>query len=55
VAISQPLKEQGFTLTFPVTTLLALMVAAAAAGTVASLWPARRAARLDVLQALAYE
>ena len=55
VAISQPLKQQGFTLTFPVTTLLLLLVAAAAAGTVASLWPARRAARLDVLRALAYE
>ena len=55
VAISQPLKEQGFTLTFPLTTLLLLLVAAAVAGTVASLWPARRAARLDVLQALAYE
>ncbi|HTN24262.1 MAG TPA: FtsX-like permease family protein [Solirubrobacteraceae bacterium] len=55
VAISQPLKKEGFTLTFPVTTLLLLLLAAAAAGTIASLWPARRAARLDVLRALAYE
>ncbi len=55
LAISRPLEEEGFRLTFPVTTLVLLMVAAAAAGILASLWPARRAARLDVLQALAYE
>ena len=55
LAISRPLEEEGFRLTFPVTTLVLLVVAAAVAGTVASLWPARRAARLDVLRALAYE
>lgn len=37
------------------TTLVLLVAAAALAGIVASLWPARRAARLDVLRALAYE
>ncbi len=55
LAISRPLEEEGFRLTFPIGTLGLLMVAAAAAGMLASLWPARRAARLDVLQALAYE
>ena len=55
LAISRPLEEEGFRLTFPLGTLALLMVAAAAAGMLASLWPARRAARLDVLQALAYE
>jgi putative ABC transport system permease protein len=55
LAISRPLEEEGFRLTFPVTTLVLLVAAAAAAGMVASLWPARRAARLDVLEALAYE
>jgi putative ABC transport system permease protein len=55
LAISRPLEEEGFRLTFPVTTLVLLVGAAAAAGVVASLWPARRAARLDVLRALAYE
>jgi putative ABC transport system permease protein len=55
LAISQPLEAEGFRLTFPVATLMLLVVAAAAAGMVASLWPARRAARLDVLRALAYE
>jgi putative ABC transport system permease protein len=55
LAISRPLEEEGFRLTFPVTTLALLVVIAALAGMVASLWPARRAARLDVLRALAYE
>ncbi len=55
LAISRPLEEEGFRLTFPLTTLALLVAAAAAAGVVASLWPARRAARLDVLRALAYE
>ena len=55
LAISRPLEEEGFRLTFPLTTLALLVAAAAAAGMVASLWPARRPARLDVLRALAYE
>ena len=55
LAISRPLEEEGFRLTFPVGTLVLLVTCAALAGMVASLWPARRAARLDVLRALAYE
>ena len=55
LAISRPLEEEGFRLTFPVGTLLLLVTGAALAGMLASLWPARRAARLDVLKALAYE
>jgi putative ABC transport system permease protein len=55
LAISRPLEADGFRLTFPIGTLLALVIGAALAGMVASLWPARRAARLDVLRALAYE
>jgi putative ABC transport system permease protein len=55
LAISRPLEAEGFRLTFPLTTLALLVAAAAAVGMLASLWPARRAARLDVLRALAYE
>jgi putative ABC transport system permease protein len=44
-----------FTLTIPIGSVLALLVLAAVAGVLASVLPARRAARLDVLQALAYE
>jgi putative ABC transport system permease protein len=53
--ISQPLEEDGFALSYPLGTLIGLMVLAAIAGVVAAIGPARRAARLDVLEALAYE
>ena len=55
LAISRPLEEEGFKLTFPIGTLVLLLTLAAILGMLASLWPARRAARLDVLKALAYE
>ncbi len=55
LAISRPLEEEGFTLSFPVATLAVLLVAAAVAGVLAAIWPARRAAKLDVLESLAYE
>jgi putative ABC transport system permease protein len=53
--VSRPLADEGFTLSYPIATLILLMVLAAAAGVVAAIGPARRAARLDVLEALAYE
>ncbi len=53
--IAQPLKSEGFTLSYPVGTLVLLLVFAAIAGVVAAIAPARRAARLDVLRALQYE
>lgn len=53
--VSRPLEEEGFVLTFPIVTLLILLVLSALAGIVAAIMPARRASRLDVLEALAYE
>lgn len=53
--VSRPLEEEGFVLTFPIVTLLILLVLSALAGVVAAIMPARRAAKLDVLEALAYE
>jgi putative ABC transport system permease protein len=53
--ISRPLADEGFTLTFPIGTLIILLVLAALFGVLAAIGPARRAARLDVLRALAYE
>jgi putative ABC transport system permease protein len=53
--VSRPLEAEGFTLTFPVATLALLLVLAALFGVLAAIGPARRAARLDVLRALAYE
>jgi putative ABC transport system permease protein len=53
--ISRPLEDEGFVLAYPVGTLILLMVLAAIAGVVAAIGPARRASRLNVLEALAYE
>jgi putative ABC transport system permease protein len=39
----------------PVGQLVAMLVVAALIGVLAAIWPARRAARLDVLEAIAYE
>jgi len=40
-------------ITIPVTTIIVVLVIAALIGVVAAVWPARRAARLDILQAIA--
>ena len=53
--MSVPLKSQGFVISYPVGQLIFILVIAGLAGVVAAIAPARRAARLDVLEALAYE
>ena len=53
--VSRPLADEGFELAYPIGTLLILLLLAALAGVLAAIWPARRAAKLDVLRALAYE
>ena len=53
--IAQPLKDEGFTLSYPVGSLIVLLIVAALAGVVAAIFPARRASRLDVLESLQYE
>jgi putative ABC transport system permease protein len=53
--IAQPLKDEGFVLSYPIGTLVLLLVFAAFAGVIAAIAPARRASRLDVLRALQYE
>jgi putative ABC transport system permease protein len=53
--VSRPLADEGFELAYPIVTLLILLILAALAGVLAAIWPARRAAKLDVLRALAYE
>jgi putative ABC transport system permease protein len=53
--IAQPLKDEGFVLSYPVGTLIVLLVLSALAGVMAAIAPARRASRLDVLRALQYE
>jgi putative ABC transport system permease protein len=53
--ISQPLKDEGFTLSYPIGSLIALLILAALAGVLAAILPARRASRLNVLDSLQYE
>lgn len=53
--IAQPLKDEGFTLSYPVGSLIVLLVFAAVLGVIAAILPARRASRLDVLESLQYE
>jgi putative ABC transport system permease protein len=53
--MSVPLADEGFELAYPIGRLALLVVLAGLAGVLAAIFPARRAARLDVLRALAYE
>jgi putative ABC transport system permease protein len=53
--IAQPLKDEGFVLSFPIGSLILLMILAGFAGVLAAIVPARRASKLDVLESLQYE
>jgi putative ABC transport system permease protein len=53
--VTAGLQSQGIEYALPIEQLLIWVVFAMVFGIVAAAWPARRAARLDVLQALAYE
>ncbi len=55
VVMSRPLADEGFILSIPVGTLVILLILTILAGVLAAIGPARRASRLDVLEALAYE
>jgi len=51
-AIVRALESEGIRLAIPVPQLVIWLIAAGVAGLVAGWWPARRAARLDVLTAI---
>jgi putative ABC transport system permease protein len=53
--VAVPLADEGFEVSYPIGTLALLFVLAGLAGVLAAIFPARRAAQLDVLRALAYE
>ena len=55
-AMAQAMRSEGFTaFSVPFGQLAVICVLAAIAGVVAAIWPARRAARLDILDAIAAE
>ena len=53
--VMQPLTDDGFSFTVPVGTILIMLTISTIAGVIAAIGPARRATRVDVLEALAYE
>ncbi len=55
VAVTEALKDQGLVLSIPVGQLVILLILGGLAGVLAAIAPARRAARLNVLESLAYE
>ncbi|MEA2497442.1 MAG: putative transport system permease protein [Thermoleophilaceae bacterium] len=55
VVVSRPIADEGFVLKVPVVSIATFLILAALAGVLAAIPPARRASRLDVLEALAYE
>jgi putative ABC transport system permease protein len=53
--VSRPIADEGFVLKIPIVSIVIFLILAAIAGVLAAIPPARRASRLDVLEALAYE
>jgi putative ABC transport system permease protein len=53
--IGIPLESEGFELSYPVVTLFVILLLTALAGVLAAIYPARKAAKLDVLEAVSYE
>jgi putative ABC transport system permease protein len=53
--IAQPLKSEGFRLSYPLGQLAIVLVVAGLIGVLAAIIPARRASRLDVLESLQFE
>lgn len=50
-----PLESEGFILSYPIATLILILILTAIAGVLAAIYPARKAAKLDVLEAVSYE
>jgi putative ABC transport system permease protein len=53
--LSRGLADQGIVFSIPYGLLVVVLIGAAIAGVMSAILPARRAARLDVLEALQYE
>jgi putative ABC transport system permease protein len=53
--VIQAIGSEGLTFSLPIGQIVSLMIFAIVVGVVAAIFPARRASRLDVLRALAYE
>ena len=55
VAAVKALESDGLVLSFPIVGIVVVLVLAAIAGVLAGVWPARRASKIEVMEALSYE
>ena len=55
IAAVEALADEGLVLGIPVVGIIVVLILAALAGIVAGIWPARRAAKIEVIEALQYE
>lgn len=55
VAAVKALEGDGLVLSFPIAGIITVLILAGVAGVVAGIWPARRASRIEVMEALQYE
>jgi putative ABC transport system permease protein len=54
-AAVKALEDEGLVLSLPIGGIIAVLVLSAIAGVLAGIWPARRASKIEVMEALAYE
>ena len=55
IAAVTALESEGLVLSFPIVGIIVVLVLAGIAGVLAGIWPARRASRIEVMEALQYE
>ncbi len=55
IAAVEALKDDGLVLGIPVVGIIFVLIAAGFAGVLAGIWPARRASKIEVMEALQYE
>lgn len=55
IAAVEALEDEGLVLGVPILGIIVVLIAAAIAGVIAGAWPARRAAKIEVMEALQYE
>jgi len=55
IAAVEALKDEGVVLGVPIVGIVVVLIAAGIAGVLAGVWPARRAAKIEVMEALQYE
>ena len=55
IAAVEALKDEGLVLGVPIVGIIVVLIVAGIAGVIAGIWPARRASKIEVMEALQYE